>query len=385
MKLNRISKGHYETEYNEFSISVLFHTNEPKKQRWCAYISVSDEQKGAKSHALKSSSKRELVELIVDFCDDPQCFLKIDTSLDLKNLSYEEVEAFFVAPEFIKIVSPYAIKRVQKGNDRYYCTYQEDQPKFYLSVTSFTGKSLPNPFLSKWRGDLGNELADFKSNLAAEYGTFMHIEIGNFIKEGEYNFDNADERVIEYLLSNDLSPKLISEWVDKIHNDMLSFIQFCIDRNVEPIACEFPIVSDRWKLGGCIDFPCKMDFGKKRVNAIVDFKSGRKGFYESHELQLKVYRELWNETFADVIHMTHIFNWAPTEWRCNKPKYKLKNQDNGDLIVGYYLELGLAHSWTGEPKPIKRGMGTVKFGQQDIKGNVSVVSMSNYIKAKNCN
>lgn len=374
MKLRKIRPGEYANSYGKFEVSVS-----KNEYGWTSRVTYE-----GKCHETKPlPSKKEAVEIAKEFCDSEQCYLLLDVSKEIKNLNFEEVEAFFVAPTYTNIVSPYRIKRVQKGGDRYYCTYQEEEPKFYLSVTSFTSKCLPNPYLSKWRGDLGNELADFKSELAADYGTFMHIEIGDFIKNGNYNFDDADERVIDYLLSHDLSMKLMSEWIDKIHNDMLSFAAFCIKHEVQTIACEFPIVSDKWKLGGCIDYPCSMLFRKKRVNAIVDFKSGRKGFYESHELQLKVYREMWNETFGDIIPMTHIFNWAPTEWKCGVPKFKLKNQDNGNLICSEYLNLGLAHGWTKQPRSIKRGVGTIQFGQETLKENVSIISLSNYIKAKN--
>jgi hypothetical protein len=374
MRLQKIKSGLYSCKYKGFSVLV-----ERTVSGWVSSISINE-----KEHSIEPvETKKESVALTEEFCDNPSCHLLIDISKEFKNLNYEEVEVFFISPEYTNLVSPFEIKRIQSGSDRYYCTYKESEPKFYLSVTSFTSKCLPNPYLSKWRGDLGNELADFKSELAAHYGTFMHVEIGDFIKNGTYNFDDADERVIDYLLSNDLSMKLIPEWVDKIHNDMLSFAAFCSKHEVQSIACEFPIVSEKWKLGGCIDYPCSMKFGKKRVNAIIDFKSGRKGFYESHELQLKIYREIWNEIFGDILPITHIFNWAPTDWRCGVPKFKLKNQDNGNLICEKYLDLGLAHGFTKEPKPIKRGKGTIKFGQSEIKENVSVISLSDYIKAKN--
>ena len=374
MNFKKIKSGLYSCTYFGFSIQL-----EKVQKDWVSTISIDD-----KTHQIKNvETKKEAIKLSIEFCDNPSCHLLIDTSKEFKNLNYEEVEAFFVSPQFTNIVSPFQIKRIQSGGDRYYCTYKESEPKFYLSVTSFTSKCLPNPYLSKWRGDLGNELADFKADLAAHYGTFMHIEIGDFIKNNTYNFDDADERVIDYLLCHNLSMKLISEWVDKIHNDMLSFAAFCSKNEVQSIACEFPIVSDTAKVGGCIDYVVNMKFGAKRVNAIVDFKSGRKGFYESHELQLKIYREIWNETFGDILPVTHIFNWAPTDWKCGVPKFKLKNQDNGNLICEHYLNLGLAHGFTKQPRAIKRGKGTIQFGQKELKQNVSVVAMSDYIKAKN--
>lgn len=385
MKLRKFRNGYYGCKYTvrtvEYSIII-----ERTAKGWVSTISL-----GEKSHQIGGQkTKKTALELAVEFCDNPSCHLLIDIDKDFKNLNYEDVEAFFVSPEYKKIVSPYQIKRIQNGSDRYYCTYTDAEPKFYLSVTSFSSKVLPNPYLAKWRGDLGNDLADFKADLAAEYGTFLHIEIGDFIKSGKYCFDDVDERVIDYLLSKDLSMKLILEWVNKIHNDMLSFLAFWVKHEVEAVFCEFPIVSNVWELGGCLDLGCTLTFNRQRVNALVDFKSGRKGFYESHELQLKAYREMFNETFGDIFPITHIFNWAPTEWRCEvgkkvvcpEPKFKLKNQDNGNIIIEKYLELGLAHGFTKKPKPVKRGVGTFEINQKDLSKNISIINLSDYVKAK---
>ncbi|MCB0376370.1 MAG: hypothetical protein KDD04_10665, partial [Sinomicrobium sp.] len=57
------------------------------------------------------------------------------------------------------------------------------------------------------------------------------------------------------------------------------------------------------------------------------FKSGRKGFWPTHEAQLHIYRMMWNAVFGEKVglEVTHVFNWAPNKWR-DKPTYKLQNQ-----------------------------------------------------------
>ena len=68
----------------------------------------------------------------------------------------------------------------------------------------------------------------------------------------------------------------------------------------------------------------EIKFGQKYVNAIVDLKSGKKGFFDAHILQLHGCREAWNENFPK-IPVTHIFNFAPVDYRA-KVNYKLENQ-----------------------------------------------------------
>ena len=60
---------------------------------------------------------------------------------------------------------------------------------------------------------------------------------------------------------------------------------------------------------------------------MVDFKSGRKGFYEEHEIQLECYRQMWNYHYPK-LHIERVFNWSPKNWRGITPTYNLKEQTN---------------------------------------------------------
>jgi len=381
MKVERSGKGNYCGEYKDFYFSI--YRDEESKRKWKAFIHIVKENKEDIIVDLEiTERKRDQVSLIKEMIDNPASFPQLRGEMELKNVSYEEMQADFIAPNYTHIVSPFKIKRIQKGKERYYCTIDQDDPKFYLSVTGFSSKALSNPYLSKWRGDLGNEVADKRSQDAADYGTFMHIIIGQFIKDLKINLDILDDITIEYMLDNGINMKFAGSWIEKIHNDVLSFAKFCIDKNVEPIATEFPLVSDTWKLGGCLDFVCEMDFRSKRVKTIVDFKSGRKGFFESHELQLKTYKDMWNENFGDILPVTHIFNWAPKKWRCS-PTYSLKNQTDGPIAHDLLMQRALRENWTSDPSPVKRGFGVIEFGQESIKDNVYIIEMADFVKSKN--
>jgi len=299
------------------------------------------------------------------------------------DISYEELQAMFVSPSYKKIVSPYRIKRIQKGRHRFYFTAIEEKINFYISLTSAVSKMLPNPHLSKWRGELGNVLADEVSKTAAHYGTLYHIIIAEFLKKGELDFDKLNDEVCDYLVQVGLPMALSSEWFERIHKDMLSFFQFVIEKNVEPVAIEFPIVSDRYGIGTLIDLVCTMDFNGKRVNAEVDFKSGKKGFFEAHEMQLIIGRDMWNDLYSDEFPITHIFNFAPNDWR-KTPSYKLKNQSKSILNQSYkgLVDRCVIESWNTPTKTVAKGKGVFKLGQKSLESNVEIRTFTDFIKEK---
>src|SRR5690606_18783260 len=103
------------------------------------------------------------------------------------------------------------------------------------------------------------------------------------------------------------------EWHANAKRDVLALAQFIREHNVRPLGVEVCLASDEMGVAGTIDLPCKMtvmqdgDWGEVyksgprkgetkitkapvEVTAIVDFKSGMKGFWESHEIQLHLYR-----------------------------------------------------------------------------------------------
>lgn len=295
--------------------------------------------------------------------------------------SIEDIMSLFqevnpdIEPTIKGIKSPFKLYRYDKADDRYYFQIPEvGQPIPYLSVTSFCGKSLPtSPFLIKWKAQLGNEVADYTAKFKADYGTFMHIVFTEILIHRTGDFKEISDRAFDHAIS--LGHKhLAQEWASEIVKDVMGFLMFVIEKNVKVISAEFPIASSQYGLGGCIDLVCELDFNRSRVKALVDFKSGRKGFWETHRLQLSCYKKIWNEWYSDIFPVTHIFNFAPTDWR-KSPKYKLENQTDPsknifESSVTSRMEIAKLENWINPPKAHMDIVGRFDLSDFDYKNHI---------------
>lgn len=197
------------------------------------------------------------------------------------------------------------------------------------------------------------EASDEYVELTANYGTLMHVCIGHVVKTGRFVDQEIRELVIETILNLKIDQEEYMQlWMDNIMLDMLAFLQFVSEYEVKILAIEFPIKMG--EIATCIDMVCEITTkekgfwgevyatdckgGKKgdpketyRLNtfvAIVDFKSGRKGFYPANEFQLELCKEAWNQFFSGTPYeVTKVFNWAPNDWR-DIPTFKLKDQSD---------------------------------------------------------
>lgn len=301
-----------------------------------------------------------------------------------KTLSIEEVLPLFMDEDLAQIMPDIRLYRVDSSGYRYYYQVGQDQaPIFYLSVTSFTRSVLPeSKFLTDWRVRLGKEESEEAARVAASYGTFLHTCIANFMREGYYDHNETPSILSDYMQFEGIPGRFFGPWMDDLENDVLAFAQFCVDRNVKPLAIEFPVCG-MGGLAGMIDLICQMDFNRKRVAAIVDFKSGRKGFWDDHALQLKTYQELSNGLFSGTpyeVEMT--FNWAPNDWR-DKPTYKLENQTESEQVQRFphYLELFKLSGNRNPSRSFKRMTRALELGAP-LDGCFEVVNIVDFVTQK---
>lgn len=241
-------------------------------------------------------------------------------------MTVEEMTALFFDKALIE--PPYKVYQLNSKGHRYYYRYDGNcEPEFYPSVTTILSQTLPqSPFLVKWIAEKGMEEAERYKNERAAYGTFMHAQFEALLIARAYDLDELRPKLKAYIEQQNLPDDFIF-YADDLKKDVLAFAQFVLDYDVKPLAVEIALVHPDFGFAGCIDMPCNMQIkpgSDTRINAIVDFKSGRKGFFEEHEIQLHLYRMMWNANFPDC-QIERVYNFSPKDWR-KRPSYNFKDQ-----------------------------------------------------------
>ena len=300
-------------------------------------------------------------------------------------MTVEEIRSLYFDKNALREPA-YRVFQLNSDGHRYYYRFNDaGEPEFYPSVTTLLKQVMPTPpALLDWIVANGKDGSVEKRDLAAAYGTFMHIQFETLIINRRYDFDNVPAVLLDYMERENLPEKVFAEWCVKIRKDVLAFAQFARDYNVVPMAVEIGLVHPEFHYAGCVDLPCIMTDPKtgKKFTAIVDFKSGRKGFYEEHELQLHLYREMWNVNYPDV-PVERVFNFSPKDWRGPKPTYNLKDQTESVNAkkLPYLLALAtIEDEKRDNTMTIVRGVLDLDNGK--IADNILSLSLAELIKTK---
>lgn len=299
-------------------------------------------------------------------------------------MTVEEIRAVYFNADALKEPA-YRLFQLNSDGHRYYYRFNDaGEPEFYPSVTTLLKQVMPTaPALLDWMIANGKDGSTEKRDLAAAYGTFMHGEFEKLIINRRYDFDSVPAALLAYMERENLPEKVFAEWLPKVRKDVLAFAQFIKDWNVKPLAVEIGLYHPKFHYAGCLDLPCVMTDPKtgKSFVAIVDFKSGRKGFYEEHELQLHLYREMWNVHYPET-PVARVFNFSPKDWR-KAPTYNLKDQT--DSVNAKKLPYLLALATIEDEKrdntlTIVRGVLDLDKGK--ISDNILNLSLAELIKTK---
>lgn len=299
-------------------------------------------------------------------------------------MTVEEIRAVYFNSDALKEPA-YRLFQLNSDGYRYYYRFNDaGEPEFYPSVTTLLKQVMPTPTaLLDWMIANGKDSSTEKRDLAAAYGTFMHGEFEKLIINRRYDFDSVPAAMLSYMERENLPEKVFAEWLPKIRKDVLAFAQFIKDWNVKPLAVEIGLYHPQFHYAGCLDLPCVMTDPKtgKSFVAIVDFKSGRKGFYEEHELQLHLYREMWNVHYPET-PVTRVFNFSPKDWR-KSPTYNLKDQTDSANAkkLPYLLALAtIEDEKRDNTLTIIRGVLDLDKGK--ISDNILNLSLDELIKTK---
>lgn len=317
-------------------------------------------------------------------------FTSVDTTCKsgvfeiLPGMTVEEMSSLFFDTNAL-LEPNYKLWQLNSNGERYYYRYDESgNPEFFPSATTILSQALrQSPFLVEWIASKGLDEAERYKSERAAYGTFMHAAFESLLINRSYNLDDLKANLKAYIDNNKLPDNFI-HYEDELKKDVLSFAQFVIDYDVRPYAVEIALVHPYYCYAGMIDCPCSMleKPGKsKRINAIVDFKSGKKGFYEEAELQLHLYRAMWNVNF-EKHRIDKVFNFAPKDWR-KSPTYTLKDQTDSINAkkIPALLEIAKIEGSKRE-KTFTSVYGTISLDapEVDLSNNVISLSLSELVK-----
>lgn len=296
-------------------------------------------------------------------------------------VTIDEIRAAYFDAEALR-EPPYRVYQMNLSGARFYYRLNEaGEAEFYPSVTTILSRTmLTPPSLIKWIADKGYDAAEAYKNERAAYGTFMHAIFEELLIARAYDLDALQERLARYIEREQLPTSFIHH-AAALRKDLMSFAQFLIDYDVRPLAVEVALVHPHAGYAGMVDLACTMLTkigGTERTTAIVDFKSGKNGFHEDYEIQLGLYREMWNEAFPDM-PIERIYNFAPKDWR-KAPTYTLKNQTASKALRKIPHLLALAGiEFESEGYAYTHISGVVDLRATDLSANIRTLSLSELV------
>ena len=260
--------------------------------------------------------------------------------------------------------------------------YVRESGRTYKSLTTFLSAVMPkNKPLETWREkmtlDLGStEKMDEWMEIVADYGTALHIAVADYCRNGGVDWSELQDWAYNYLIGAGLKADTLNAAANSLVKDVACLLQFFHEYQVRVIAVELPVFLQSG-VATLIDLVVEMNVynyeateeGKrKRVIAIINLKSGKKGFFKEHALQLTGERLMFNETFGDVLKVEEVYNLAPTEWE-ERPAFKLKRWTKDIEKKGYerlfenYIEQAKIENLLSEPqKTFPTFEGWTKYG-----------------------
>lgn len=290
---------------------------------------------------------------------------------------------------------------------RYYYYFDKDgAPVFLPSVTTVLRKTMPeNVFLTDWKLSLGKDKADAYTAERAAYGTFLHGQIERLVVNRTYDLDGLKDELAKYI-DREALPTGFINYAEELKRDLLAFAQFMWDYDIKPYAVEIALTS-QWGFAGMIDLVADIrkwprteegkaiekaagdekklskiaEKAKERVDAIIDFKSGKKGFYEEYEIQLGMYKLMWDEWFPD-IEVQALYNWSPKDWR-KAPTYNFKEQTDSPSLAKIPHLLDLYALIDSDKKDVTIVGGSINLDSPaPTEGCVKVVTLAELVKEK---
>ena len=278
----------------------------------------------------------------------------------------EQILPDFIAPElqerFQQLPRFY---RTNIGKKRHYVTIQNGIVKWYPSVTTVISKAVPDSDgLNMLRTQKGDKFHSWMNELAHQ-GTFIHKEIGEYLRTQKFSWDFFDTRVKSYLEKHNVTHYDVESWIYTLQPKIVALLKFIKEMKVTPLANEIVVSFEDKKKGlcyaGAIDLIGYINIKEKgfhgevyksgtkkgepketykevRKLMIIDFKSG-KSFFKTYGMQLKMYKTALEQSTG--LKIDGIMNVCPKEYKSgNEPNYNYKIWEEDEVKnVQTYLEL----------------------------------------------
>lgn len=285
-----------------------------------------------------------------------------------------ETEQQYYAAEWIKdIPTPVLYRMTVAGKRVYYEMDVDGYPIIYDGATNniANGYCDTSGALEKWKNEmrLKGKDPDEYANYRADLGTIMHYLFGLYLTGVNIKLiptwirkvvKEAKLRIDKYRME-----RILVDNIDELIEDLISFAIFCKERHVKPVLIEKMLRSSRLKVASSVDAVVEMDsepetveievetgeFYKtgakkgqpktekkkikrcRRIFAILDFKSNRKGnFYDEYAFQLELYRRMILENYGKILEIEEIYNFAPGDPTAKTSQYKLKRQTDNPIL-----------------------------------------------------
>lgn len=320
-------------------------------------------------------------------------------------MTVEEIKAEYFNEDALQ-EQPEPVYRLDSSGHRYYYTFDENgEPIFYVSVTTLIKQTLPtSPQLIKWIADMGYEESQRYAQERAAYGTFMHSQLAELLIARSYNLNGLKERLKMYIESEQLPGDFIN-YADDFKKDILAFAQFMKDTDLKPLAIELVLTNPQDGYAGAIDLCAEITIEEKgffgdvyktganagkpketkrqrRIRAIIDFKSGRKGFFPEHEVQLLAYKTMWNMHFENY-PVEKVYNWSPKSYTGETPTYNFKDQTDSKNAkkLPYLVELARIEDEKRDNDVIFCS-GIIDMDKPDLSNNITKLSLSEVVKKR---
>lgn len=334
-----------------------------------------------------------------------------------------ETEQQYYAAEWIKdIPTPILYRMTVAGKRVYYEMGADGYPIIYDGATNniANGYCDTSGALEKWKNEmrLKGKDPDEYANYRADLGTIMHYLFGLYLTGVNIKLiptwirkvvKEAKLRIDKYRME-----RILVDNIDELIEDLISFAIFCKERHVKPVLIEKMLRSSRLKVASSVDAVVEMDsepetveievetgeFYKtgakkgqpktekkkikrcRRIFAILDFKSNRKGnFYDEYAFQLELYRRMILENYGKILEIEEIYNFAPGDPTAKTSQYKLKRQtDNPILNMATVVYLQGKYKFEKTNYTVTSRIGSLDIeGDFELNGLIRKESLRDYI------